>query len=63
MKVAQDNNPEDAVHLGTRHWLKEGTLNELFMPKKEDHSEEQEEEEQTITKLKLSVVRATLVTT
>jgi len=41
-------------------------LNELFIPKKEDHSEEQkkeeEEEEQTVTKLKLSVVRATLVT-
>jgi len=37
------------------------------MPKKEDHSEEQkkeeEEEEKTVTKLKLSVVRATLVTT
>jgi len=37
------------------------------MPKKEDHSKEQkkeeEEEEQTVTELKLSVVRATLVTT
>jgi len=42
-------------------------LNELFMPKKGDHSKEQkkeeEEEEQTVTKLKLSVVRANLVTT
>jgi len=32
-------------------------LNELFMPKKQDHSEEQkkeeEEEEKTVTKLKL----------
>lgn len=37
------------------------------MPKKGDHNEEQkkeeEEEEQTVTKLKLSVVRANLVTT
>ena len=37
------------------------------MPKKEDHSKEQkkeeEEEEQTVTELKLSVVRATSVTT
>jgi len=37
------------------------------MPKKGDHSKEQkkeeEEEEQTVTKLKLSVVRANLVTT
>lgn len=66
VKIAQYDNLDDAVHLGIRHWLKEQLLNELFIPKKEDHSEEQkkeeEEEEQTVTKLKLSVVRATLVT-
>lgn len=65
--MAEGNNLEDAVHLGIRHWLKEGLLNEFFMLKKEDHSQEQkkeeEEEEQTVTKLKLSAVRATLVTT
>jgi hypothetical protein len=37
------------------------------MPKKGDHSEEQkkeeEEKEQTVTKLKISVIRATLVAT
>jgi hypothetical protein len=55
------------VHLGIRHWLKEGLLNELFTPNKEDHSREQKEEgeveEQRVTKLKLTVGRATFVTT
>lgn len=67
MKTAQDKNLGDALHLGIMHWLKKGLLNQLFMPKKEDHSKEQTEEEeveeQTVTKLKLTVVRASLVTT